>query len=103
MRMKGLLRFSDTGRFHFRAFVNDGIRFYINDRLVLDEPQWNSKGDRYTSSTAVQVDRAGWYPVTVEFFQRKGTATIKLYWKIPGDADYKIIPAEAYAHLKQDE
>ncbi len=37
------------------------------------------------------------------YFQRKGTATLELYWKPPGqeDADFVLVPAEAFAHIPE--
>ena len=37
--------------------------------------------------------------VIVEYFQRKGTAAIMLYWQPPGSSDLSIIPAKAYGHI----
>ena len=38
------------------------------------------------------------------YFERKGTSTLELYWKQPGDEDggMALVPAEAFAHLKAD-
>lgn len=99
MRMQGLLRFPRSGRFQFRAFVNDGIRLYIDRRLVLDDPKWDKAGDRFTRTAGIEAVQDVWYPVTIEYFQRKGTATLQLFWQLPQSDSFVIIPAEAYAHL----
>jgi hypothetical protein len=41
---------------------------------------------------------AGWTPIRLRYFQRKGTATLKLYWQPPGSEAFAVIPASAYAH-----
>jgi hypothetical protein len=98
MQMNGFLKLSTTGTYGFKAFANDGIRIWIDSQQVADDPEWHAKGDRYSEPVCIDISKAGWHPMLLRYFQRKGTATLKLYWKRPGDADYSIIPAEAYAH-----
>lgn len=100
MRMLGMFRFPESGRYELKAYVNDGVLFYLANQLVLNEPKWNEEGDRYTMSAAVDVSADLWYPLMIEYFQRKGTATLKLYWRKPRQADFEIVPAEAFAHVK---
>jgi hypothetical protein len=99
MRMQGMIRFPQTGRYQLRAFVNDGIRLYLDGQLILDDPQWSEEGDRFTTSAVIDVRQGLWYSLTVEYFQRKGTAALQLYWQSPGSGDFQIIPSEAYAHI----
>ncbi len=97
MRMKGLIRFPRPGEYIFRAFSNDGLRVRIADAQIIDDPTQHS--DRYAVPAVVAIRHAGWYPLTVEYFQRKGTASIGLFWLAPGAEDFAPIPAESYAHL----
>ena len=98
MQMSGFLKLSTTGTYGFKAFANDGIRIWINNELVADDPEWHAKGDRYSEPLSIDISKAGWHPMLLRYFQRKGTATLRMYWKRPGEKDYSIIPAEAYAH-----
>jgi len=66
--------------------------------LIVDEPKWDPDGDRYTEIGTASISETGWYPILIRYFQRKGTATVKLYWKKPGDKDFSVIPEAAYAH-----
>jgi len=34
----------------------------------------------------------------IKYFNRTGTAAIAIYWKLPGETNFSIIPAEAYSH-----
>lgn len=69
---------------------------------VLEDPDVH--GDRYSKIAKVTVERPGWYALYVLYFERKGTATLELYWKQPGDeaGAMAFVPAEAFAHLKAD-
>ena len=95
--MRGMIHFTDTGEYVFQAISNDGVRFYINDVLVIDDPAQHS--DRYSRRSAVDIQRKGWYPIMVEYYQRKGTAALGLFWKLPGRNDFIPVPGEAYGHL----
>jgi len=98
LHMTGYIHLDKPGEYRFKAFVNDGIRVFIGEQLTVDEPKWHPDGDRYTEIGKVSVSEIGWYPLLIRYFQRKGTATVKLYWKKPGGKDFSIIPEAAYAH-----
>ena len=97
MRISGLLRFTEYGHYTFRALSNDGLRVYISDRLIIDDPAQHS--DQYAIQAVVDITESGWYPLKVEYFQRKGTAAIKLFWRRPGKDNFEPLPAEAFAHI----
>ena len=97
MRMRGQLRFNETGEYTFRALCNDGLRVYISERMIINDPTQHS--DRYTIQALVEITEIGWYPLMIEYFQRKGTAAIKLLWRQPGDDAFQPVPAEAFAHF----
>lgn len=96
MRMKGYILFAETGVYELQALSNDGIFFYLGDTLLLKDPKQHS--DRLTDIAALTIKTPGWYPVTIEYFQRKGTAALRLFWKKPQNADFTAIPAAHYGH-----
>jgi hypothetical protein len=97
MRMKGLIRFPKPGEYTFRAITNDGLRIYIGDVRIIDDPE--NLPNRYTVQAVVDIQHKGWYPLQVEYFQRKGTATIGLFWRTPAARDFVPVPAKSFAHL----
>jgi len=100
IQMDGYIKLSHTGEYWFKAFANDGIRVIVNEQLVVDDPEWHEDGDRYSNPLNITLSETGWYPLRVRYFQRKGTATLILYWKRPGDKNFTIIPEVAYAHTE---
>jgi len=96
IQMNGFLKFSETGKYGMMALSNDGIRVEICGKTILVDP--NIHSDRFTPQAALDISKPGWYPVMIQYFQRKGTAAIEMHWKLPGKADFSVIPAEAYAH-----
>ena len=97
MRLQGYLLFADQGEYSLQAMSNDGIIMRIDGVQVLSDPKQHS--DRLTEMAKVVIKRPGWYPVVIEYFQRKGTATLQLLWKTPGSNTLESIPASAYGHV----
>lgn len=98
VRMKGYLHFEQTGLYRLQAVSNDGIVLLIVDKLVLSDPKQHP--DRLSNIGEISVSEPGWFPVKIDYFQRKGTAALKLFWKKPGDNNYLVIPASAYRHTR---
>ena len=96
MRIRGLIQFPKAGKYAFQAISNDGILVYLSGKVIISDPTQHS--DRLSNLAVVDITVPGWYPLMVEYFQRKGTATIKLYWRKPGEEKLKIVPAAAFAH-----
>ena len=97
MRLNGLLQFKEPGVYDLQALSNDGIIMYVADVLALNDPEQHS--DRLSNLAHVRIEKPGWYPVAVQYFQRKGTAVLKLFWQTPGSSGQVPVPAGAYAHL----
>ena len=98
MVITGYIYLDQPGSYQFQAMANDGIEVNIAGRLVLSDP--NVHGDRRSPIGRIDISATGWYPVTLRYFQRKGTATLKLYIQPPGEETFTIIPQERYAHTK---
>lgn len=101
LQMNGMIKFPVPGEYGLRANSNDGIRVYIDKKRVINDAYWHGDGDRLTPISKLEISTPGWYPFKLKFFQREGTAALQLFWKKPGDADFSIIPAEAYGHISE--
>ncbi len=98
MQMRGFINFPKTGVYSMQAHSNDGIVLKISDQLAISDPGVHS--DQLSNVAEITIDRPDWYPLAIDYFQRKGTAALKLYWKTPGSAEFVIVPAAAYGHLE---
>lgn len=96
-RMEGFLRLQPGGTYRFKALSNDGVEVRIGEKRLLYDPDVHS--DRWTEPAKFTAPEAGWYPLQVRYFQRKGTAALRLHWRTPGAEAFVPIPAEAFAHL----
>jgi len=97
IRMRGALHFPAPGTYTFQALSNDGIMMYLGDTLVVNDPTQHS--DQLSKESSIQIPAAGWYPLRIDYFQRKGTAALKLYWKTPGSDAMSVVPASVYGHI----
>ncbi|WP_163337483.1 PA14 domain-containing protein [Desulfopila sp. IMCC35008] len=96
MRLTGFIRFDATGVYEMQALSNDGVFLYIDDKLVISDPEQHA--DRMSNVGYVTIDQEGWYKMKLEYFQRKGTAALKLFWQTPVDGKQVPVPAKAYGH-----
>jgi len=96
MIMEGFLNLEKPGTYRWQAMANDGIRLFIDNKMIFEDPKVHS--DRLTPIGTFQVDKSGRYPVEIIYFQRKGTAALKLYWQPPGEKEFRLVPAEVYLH-----
>lgn len=75
VRWTGEFHFSG-GKYHFTATVDDGMRIYLDDALILD--QWH---DTSVRTYGVDVDvSAGNHRLRVEYYEREGRAVAKVRW-----------------------
>ena len=71
----------EDGVYTFYAWADDGIRFYVDGSLALDE--WHdSMGDEvYTVDLAL----SGLHQLVVEYYERADMALVRFWWKRVGD------------------
>jgi len=81
VRWKGSLIAPLTGEYKITSLVDDGVRMWLGDKLIIDE--WNA-GEKYKSSE-VKLKKGQEYPVKVEYFQEAGGAKVNIGWQIPSD------------------
>lgn len=64
------------GRYRFWAYADDGVRYYVGGRRVIDE--WRDSPGRHHH---IEIDLdAGVYEVTVEYYERGGDAKVAAGW-----------------------
>lgn len=96
MVMEGFLNLDKVGIYRWQALANDGIRMLIDHKLIFEDPKVHA--DRLTPIGTNEVVQPGRHSVQIIYFQRKGTAALKLYWQPPGADQFSLVPAEVYWH-----
>jgi hypothetical protein len=96
VHMTGLIQL-EAGIYRFAAFANDGIRITIDRTRVVDDPDVHA--GRLSPVTEVRISQPAWYPITVQYFQKRGTAALRFQWQPPGAGGLMTVPAAALAHI----
>ncbi len=77
VRWTGTLRAPATGQFTLRTISDDGVKLYIDGRLLIDD--WTAHAAE-TRECIVNLERGKEYPVRLEYFERTGGAIVRLGW-----------------------
>ncbi|MEM7169740.1 MAG: PA14 domain-containing protein [Pseudomonadota bacterium] len=97
-KITGLIEFKKPGSYALAFESNDGVRLEIDGQMILEDPDVH--GDRFSEIVVLEVPQAGWYPLTIRYFERKNTSTLKFYWQEPDfeGGTMPLVPTEAFAH-----
>lgn len=93
-----------SGTYFFSAECDDGMRLWLDNRLVIDKWSQNADGSeseamRSTGGASQQagvfLEKGKAYPLRVEYYENVQNASISLSWTRP-DGVKEIVPARAF-------
>ena len=90
----GYMLFPEAGSYNLRMRSNDGIRLELDGELVFEDPMPHA--DRNSPTFTVSVSEAGWVPLKLSFFERKGSWAMHLNWSQGGE--FVPVPAANFGH-----
>ena len=74
----GFLNVNHTGKYTFYIIADDGVRFYLNDNLIIDE--WQPQpATEFVADLNLVVNQK--YPIRIEYFEEGGGEAMVLGWK----------------------
>jgi cytochrome c553 len=79
-RWLGNFDFPQDGYYRFNGKMDDGVRVWVDDALVVD--QWTSDGRWPYKFQVVPYIKAGKHQVKVEYHESYGTAAIQVNWAL---------------------
>jgi beta-glucosidase len=82
VRWTGQLLPPTTGKYELVVGANDGVRLYIDDRLVVDD--WDLNERVKSHSVSVDLKAGQVYRIKLEYFEDIRDAEIRLGWRRPG-------------------
>lgn len=87
IRWTGRLKAPVTGQYVFHSTPDDGVRFWLNDSLLIQNylPQTLGKDTVYLVAGEM-------YPLKMEYYENGGNAKINLQWSYPGQSTYVNVP-----------
>lgn len=90
VRWSGWIEAVASGPTQIRTVSDDGVRVWIDDRLVIDN--WTDHAPA-TDTAPVTLVAGQRYRVTMEYYENGGGAVARLQWLPAGAAAYAAIPA----------
>ncbi len=82
VRWTGQLLPPTSGKYELVVGANDGVRLYIDDRLIVDGWEVNERVKSHSVSVDFEAGRA--YRIKLEYFEDIRDAEVRLGWRRPG-------------------
>lgn len=89
VRWTGQVKAPVGGDFIFTTVSDDGVRLWVDDTLIIDN--WTLHGDATDVASAITFETSSMHDIRMEFYERGGGETARLYWSYPGQST-QIIP-----------
>jgi hypothetical protein len=86
----------DAATYRFHVAVDDGARLWVDDRLILDT--WHDGGVREV--TADHALARGTHHLRVEYYERRGEARIRVWWKKVSSPSYPDWKGEYWSNRR---
>ncbi len=80
VRWDGYLKTDKAGRYTFDVSSDDGVRLYIDNKLVIND--WNDHA-LTTNSYTTDLEANKYYKIKLEYYENGGLAIVKLGWRPP--------------------
>lgn len=97
LKAEGFIYIDATGSHTFRLWSDDGSALTIAGQKVIDND--GPHGAEYKEITLDMT--AGYYPVTMEFFQGGGGKFLSFNWKPQGQGEFTVVPFEKLFHSQE--
>jgi len=91
-RFTGWITVPESGAWDFFLTSDEGARVSIGSRVVVNHDGLHS----FTTRMGTVALDAGTHAITVDYFERTGTAGLRLAWRSP-DGIFQTVPASAYS------
>jgi hypothetical protein len=90
VRWTGLVQAPVTGTYRFSTVSDDGIRLWINGQQVINN--WTDHASTTNTSAAITLSAGVKYSLTLEYYEKGGSAVARLQWSYTGQS-LQVIPA----------
>jgi beta-glucosidase len=80
VRWTGIVKAPQSGEYIFDITSDDGIRFYFEDQLLIED--WNDHAF-LTNSVKVKMVKGKTYKIKLEYYENRGAAVVTIGWRLP--------------------
>lgn len=98
LRWTGYLQAPASGKFTFSLKLTDGAKFWLDNNLLINS--WKEQ-DSITYSAEIKLDSGKVYPIKLDYFNGRGEALVKLFWKY-SDHEKQLVPAKSFVAGESD-
>jgi hypothetical protein len=92
VRWTGTATAPRAGNYVFETRADDGVRLWIDDRLVID--RWLDREATLNASPAITLRANQKVKIRMEYYDNEGYASAQLRWRLPGASAGTVIPSE---------
>jgi hypothetical protein len=92
----GFMDFPEAGTYELTVTSNDGVRVTLGGVMMFEDPEIHA--DTASPRLVVRIEEPGWYPLDILYYEKKGSAALKLHWKKPGESAFSVVPTTAFKH-----
>jgi hypothetical protein len=89
VRWTGRVQAPVTGTYRFTTVSDDGIRLWVNGVQVINN--WTDHASTTNTSSGISLTAGVKYTITLEYYEKGGSATARLQWTPPGQS-LQVIP-----------
>ena len=89
-RWTGTVYAATTGSYRFQTSSDDGVRVWINGVQVINN--WTDHAATTNTSANISLAAGQFATVKVEYYEKGGSAVMRLRWQTPGTTSYVAIP-----------
>ena len=75
----------------FQTQSDDGVRLWVNGVRVINN--WSDHSATTNTSAAITLTGGQRYSIVVEYYEKGGSAVMRLLWSTPGTSTYAVVPA----------
>ncbi len=90
VRWTGQVQAPVSGTYRFSTVSDDGIRLWINGQQVINN--WTDHASTTNTSAAITLTAGVKYSLTLEYYEKGGSAVARLQWSYTGQS-LQVIPA----------
>ena len=81
VRWTGQLLVPASGSYEFNVSANDGVRLFINGKLIVDS--WELSARLQSKSAKINLEAGKSYAIKLEYFEDIRDAEVRLSWRLP--------------------
>lgn len=82
IRWTGYVKVARTGEYVFEVATDDGARFYLDDKMLIDDWTDHAVVSHYAKA---RLEAGKFYKIRMEYYEKGGGAIARLGWRLPGE------------------